>query len=295
MDIRRGPSFLVISAIILAAFTVSARAAIPLDAHQHMPLINIGGGKCFEPTPENGVSNSEGLLIQQRTCSSGVMTGDSINRKLQYYQFQSQGYVAYNDQSWCHFLGCIEDRTIGYLIRNLESDRCFEVRDGTKASAAVIQQSICRDRNARSMMWYVQDGDWPGVFKVRNFNSDLCLDVRGGSRADFAQLQQYRCTRNNLSQNFTQEYLGTHMDLSGRWTDGSSRSAVISSGRFGHIVIDMSAFGRPAALGSYVLSLPTTIRVKFPDDATFEGNVSPLQVRPTRITWTNGSAWARLP
>jgi hypothetical protein len=86
-----------------------------------------------------------------------------------------------------------------------------------------------------------------------------------------------------------------HMDLSGRWTDGSPRSAAISSGAFGHIVIDMSAYGRPDALGSYVLSLPTTIRIKFPDDATFEGEVSPWQVRPTKIRWSNGSVWLRRP
>jgi hypothetical protein len=291
MEMRRQLVFLEALTIALAA--TPAKADDLLDDHQHLPLISIVSGKCFEPTPEGGAGNVNGLLIQQRACSRGVTeSGSGIDRTIQWYQFQSQGYVAYNSQSWCHFLGCIEDRAIGYLIRNLDTDLCLEVRDGAKTSSAVIQQSTCRDRTARSMMWYVQNGDWPGVFKVRNFKSDLCLDVRGGSRADFAQLQQYRCTKYNLSQNFTQEYADRKMNLNGWWSDGSSRRAIVSSGAFGHIVIDMSAWGRPTAFGTYTL-VPTIIRVKFPDDATYEGTVSPLQVTPNRITWSNGSAWVR--
>lgn len=294
MEIRHRLALLAMSTVILAA--TPAKADDLLDDHQHMPLISIVSGKCFEPTPEGGASNANGLLIQQRTCSRGVMQpGSGIDRTIQWYQFQSQGYTAYNDQGWFPCWGCIPKGTIGYLISNLNTSMCLDVRDGAKTSGAVVQQWTCGGRNARSMMWYVQPGDWPGVFKVRNFNSDLCLDVRGGNRGDGAQLQQYRCTPNNLSQNFTQTYVEPRMDLSDRWTDGSSRSAVISSGAFGHIVIDMSAYGRPDALGSYVLSLPTTIRVKFPDDATFEAEVSPWQVRPNRITWSNGSVWARIP
>jgi hypothetical protein len=292
MEILRQLVLLATSIIVIIA--TPARAEVPLDDHQHMPLISILSGKCFEPTPEGGPSNLNGLLVQQRACSRGVMQPGSIDRTIQYYQFQSQGYVAYNDQGWFPCPGCIASGTTGYLISNLNTNMCLDVRDGAKTSGAVVQQWTCRDRKARSMMWYVENGDWPGVFKMRNFNSNLCLDVRGGNRGDYAQLQQYRCTRNNLSQNFNQQYLETKMDLTGTWTDGSSRSAVISSGAFGHIVIDMSAFNRPPARGSYVLCC-TTIRVNFPDDATYEGEVSPWQVRPTKITWSNGSGWARRP
>jgi hypothetical protein len=39
-----------------------------------MPLINMGTGKCFEPTAQQGgPSNSNGLPIQQRNCSPGVI------------------------------------------------------------------------------------------------------------------------------------------------------------------------------------------------------------------------------
>ena len=280
--------------MILAATPVPAGADVPLDDHQHMPLISIRSGKCFEPASQ-GATNLDGLLIQQRTCSRGVMEpGSGIDRPIQFYQFQSQGYTAYNDQGWLPCWGCIAAGTTGYLIRNLTTNLCLEVQNGATASGTVVQQSTCRDRKARSMMWYVQQGDFSDTFRVRNFKSDLCLDVRGGSKAEGAQLQQYRCIPNNLAQNFNQKFLGLRMDLDGWWTDGSTRDAIISSGGFGHIVIDMSAFHRPPALGSYVFCC-TTIRVKFPDDATFEGEVSPWQVRPTRITWSNGSVWTRKP
>lgn len=283
------------SAMILVATLLSARADNLLDDHQHMPLINIGSAKCFEPI--GGSSNSAGLPIRQRTCSSGVIESGGIDRPIQYYQFQSQGHVAFNDQGWFDWLcwfGCIPNGTEGYLIRNLDTDLCLDVRDGSKSDWAVVQQWTC-NKNARSMLWYIQPGDWPGMFKVRNFNSDRCLDVKGGSWAEGAQLQQYHCTSNNLAQNFSQKFLELRMNLNGRWTDGSTRSAVISSGRFGHIVIDMSAFSRPAARGQFDFADPTTITVNFPDDGIFTGKVSPWQVSPTRITWSNGSVWTKKP
>jgi len=295
MKIRRGIAGLLAcvatSAMILVATPLSARADDLLDDHQHMPLINTGSAGCFEPT-----GGFTGLPVQQRTCSPGVIRPGTNGRPIQYYQFQDQGQVDLNDQGWfdCRWLGCIGRGTTGYLIRNLETNLCFDVRDGSKSDWAVVQQWTC-NKNARSMLWYVQPGDFPGMFKVRNFNSDRCLDVKGGSWAEGAQLQQYHCTSNNLAQNFSQKFLELRMDLNGRWTDGSTRSAVVSSGRFGHIVIDMSAFNRPAARGQFDFADPTTITVNFPDDGTFTGKVSPWQVSPTRITWSNGSVWAKKP
>jgi hypothetical protein len=294
MKIRRGIARLLAcvatSAMILVATPLSARADDVLDDHDNMQLINIGSAKCFEPTPQVGLT---GLPIQQRTCSPLDQFG-GIDRPIQYYQFQSQGSVASNDQGWFpwSWFGVITVGPTGYLIRNLDTDLCLDVRDGSKSDGAVVQQSTC-DKNARSMLWYVEPGDFPGTFKVRNFNSDLCLDVRAGSWGEFAQLQQYHCTSNNLAQNFSQKFLGLRMNLNGRWTDGSTRSAVISAGAFGHMVIDMSAFNRPAALGWFTDG--PFIKVNFPDDATFTGEVSPVQVSPTKITWSNGSVWTKKP
>ena len=77
------------------------------------------------------------------------------------------------------------------------------------------------------------------------------------------------------------------IDLNGRWTDGSTRSAIISAA-FTSLTIDMSAYNRPAAHGSIVDGF--TITVTFPDDATYTGK---LQL-PNTIKWSNGSAWTKV-
>jgi len=299
MKTRRGIAALlawVASAMTLVATPLVASADDLLDDHQHMPLINTGSAKCFEPAPQGGPSNSIGLPIQQRACSPGVIQPGSIDRPIQYYQFQSQGWADFNDQGWfdCRWLGCLGAGTRGYLIRNLDTDLCLDVRDGSKNDSAVVQQWTC-NKNARSMLWYVEPGDFPGMFKIRNFNSDRCLDVRGGSSAESAQLQQYHCTSINLAQNFSQRFPTDWpvIDVNGKWTDGSSRSATIFAG-LGSMVIDMSAFNRPAARG-HVLG-GCFIDVNFPDDKTFTGDVSPcFNPNPTRIKWSNGSVWTKVP
>jgi hypothetical protein len=294
MKIRRNVARLLAcvatSAMILVATPLSARAGDLLDDHQHRPLINTGSGKCFEHR------NWPGRPVQQRTCSPYVIR-DTGTIPIQYYQFQDQGHVDFNDQGWFPCPGCITKGTTGYLIRNLDTNLCLDVRNGSKSDWAVVQQSTC-DKNARSMLWYVQPGDFPDMFKVRNFNSDRCLDVKGGSSAENAQLQQYRCNSTNLAQNFSQKFPAFWVDaagnvmgvvnLNGRWTDGSTRSAVIYAG-LGSIVIDMSAFNRRDASGRFYGSRFFT--VNFPDDGTFRGEVSP----PTRITWSNGSVWTKKP
>jgi hypothetical protein len=275
--------------IVLTVTPLRARADPPLDDHQPLPLINMGSGMCFEPTAQGVPSNSNGLLIQQRTCSPGVLQpAGTLDRPIQWYQFQSQGYVAFNDQGWFPCWGCIPKGTTGYLIRNLDTNLCLDARDGAKTDTSVVQQWECRDRNGRSMMWYVQPGDFPGMFTVRNFNSDLCLDVRASSWDEFAQLQQYHCTSNNVAQNFTQKFPAPLpvIPLIGNWTDGSNRNAVISV-QFTAIAIDMSAFNRPAARGWFTDAL--TIVVNFPDQSTVTGNIT----SQNRITWSNGSAWTR--
>lgn len=77
------------------------------------------------------------------------------------------------------------------------------------------------------------------------------------------------------------------LELNGRWTDGSNRSAVISAA-FTSLTVDMSAFNRPAANGSIVDA--STITVTFPDDATYTGQLLP----PNTIRWSNGSAWTKV-
>jgi hypothetical protein len=277
--------------MFLLATPLSARADNPSTEG---PLINTGSAMCFEPTPQGGSSDWAGLPIQQRACSPHIIRNDGTDdRPIQFYQFESVGFVAYNDQSWCHWLGCITDGTKGFLIRNVGTRLCLDVRDGSKSDKAVVQQWTCKGINARSMLWYVQAGDFPGMFKLRNFNSDRCLDVKGGSSHEFAQLQQYHCTSNNLAQNFGQKFPEDWpvTNVNGTWTDGSTRSAVIYAG-LGSIIIDMSAFNRPAARGRVFGGC--FIDVNFPDDATFTGDVLPCFTQnPTTIKWSNGSIWTK--
>lgn len=77
------------------------------------------------------------------------------------------------------------------------------------------------------------------------------------------------------------------IDLNGYWTDGSPRRAFI----FSHdtsLTVDMSEFGRPMATGT-ALDI-STIRVKFPDEATHVGSLHP----PDLIEWDNNSSWKKL-
>ena len=75
--------------------------------------------------------------------------------------------------------------------------------------------------------------------------------------------------------------------LSGNWTDGSSRSAVISVD-FKSLTIDMSEFDRPTAQGSVMDA--STINVTFPDDKTDTGHLAPNNT----IRWSNGSVWTKI-
>ena len=79
----------------------------------------------------------------------------------------------------------------------------------------------------------------------------------------------------------------TVVDLNGRWTDGSTRSAAISVS-FTSLTVDMSAYNRPTAHGSILDS--STITVTFPDDKTYTGKLEP----PNTIRWSNGSTWRKV-
>jgi hypothetical protein len=79
----------------------------------------------------------------------------------------------------------------------------------------------------------------------------------------------------------------TILNLNGDWTDGSSRSAAISTD-INDLKVDMSKFGRPAAKGS--ITGWTSIEVTFPDDRTYTGEL----VGPGTIRWSNNSTWTKI-
>jgi Ricin-type beta-trefoil lectin domain-like len=283
MKIQRGIAGLLAcvmtSVMILVATPLTASA---IQENYPVPLVNVGSGKCFAPTPQDGHLDWAGLPIQQRTCN--------IDSKDQQYKFVPLGYVILNSgrATW-YCPGCIEVGTNGYFIQNEATGLCLDARDGATNDGSVVQQWTCRDRNARSMVWYSDPSDFPDALKLRNFNSDLCLDVSWGSSDEYAQLQQYHCTSNNAAQNFWQTW-GVDKDLNGNWTDGSTRSARIYVG-LGDITIDMSGFGRPNANGK-VVDL-STITVTFPDDRTYTGQIQ--RPNTNTIRWSNGSIWTKKP
>jgi hypothetical protein len=184
------------SALILVA-PWPAGAQI-IDKNFPIPLVNVGSHKCFAPTAQDGHIDWAGLPIQQGACDPTFTS--------QFYILVPLGVVLFNEGPpwWCW--GCIHLGADGYFIKNQFTGLCMDARDGAKNDGSVVQQWTCRDKNARSMVWYIEAGDFSGALKIRNFNSDLCLDVRGGSSAELAQLQQYHCTSNNTAQNFRQTF-----------------------------------------------------------------------------------------
>jgi hypothetical protein len=176
-----------------------------------------------------------------------------------------------------------------YLIASplTEGNFCLDVRDGVDADRTVVQQWSC-DLRVRSMRWQFSTLVPDRFFKLTSDTGSRCLDVAGGSLEPGAQIQIFRCTRDNTNTAQIWETRAiTVLDLTGSWTDGSTRRAVLST-RFPSLTIDMSAYGRPAARGSIVDS--STITVTFPDDATYTGKLQP----PSMIRWSNGSTWTKV-
>jgi hypothetical protein len=162
-----------------------------------LKLVNIGSGKCFYPVPQDGHGDWDGLPVQQQTCQRGSVA--------QQFVFSPLGIVIFNDgEAPWYCPGCIDLGAEGYFITDVATGKCLDARDGSRSDWSVVQQWTCRDKNARSMVWYIEPGDLTTTFKVRNFNSDLCLDVAWGSSDDGAQLQQFHCTSGNPAQNFYQ-------------------------------------------------------------------------------------------
>jgi hypothetical protein len=77
----------------------------------------------------------------------------------------------------------------------------------------------------------------------------------------------------------------TIFDLNGRWLPAPGPVITVNGIA---ITVDMSAFGRPPATGTVVD--PSTIRVTFPDDATYTGH---LATGPNRIIWSNNTVWTK--
>jgi hypothetical protein len=74
--------------------------------------------------------------------------------------------------------------------------------------------------------------------------------------------------------------------FSGRWRfDGRPGPSVTQLGD--RLDVNMAAYGRPNAEG--VLTGPSTVAVRFPDDATYTATL----VGPACLRWSNGTYWTR--
>jgi len=120
-----------------------------LDTDQAIPLVNIGSGKCFAPTPADGHFDWAGLPIQQQTCNPTFT--------IQYWIFVPLGAVQLNESPpwWC--INCIPYYADGYFIQNDFTGLCMDARDGARSDWSVVQQWTCRDATtagakARSMV-----------------------------------------------------------------------------------------------------------------------------------------------
>jgi len=220
------PSMILFAACVRMTPPVASPSGVAdVEPGSSLLLVNVGSLKCFAPTPRDGHSDWAGLPIQQRGCEQPPDPNKMQN--VQAYDFVPLGNVRYNKESnpwWCS--GCILVGKPGYFIRNSLTGLCLDARDGAKTDGSVVQQWTCKTANDRSMVWYVEPGDFPDAYRIRNINSDLCLDVKSGSFDDYAQLQQYHCTSNNTAQNFWQEDFGslinTELELNTYWSDGST-------------------------------------------------------------------------
>jgi hypothetical protein len=77
------------------------------------------------------------------------------------------------------------------------------------------------------------------------------------------------------------------IDISGQWAVGGVPGPVVSVDG-NSISIDMSAYKRPTASGSFVDA--SDITVKFPDDKTYTAKL----VAPNTIEWSNNSSWTKV-
>jgi hypothetical protein len=157
-------------------------------------------------------------------------------------------------------------------------DPCQAQLNAVNAAQAVVDSIDAQIRQLQEELQHAPPAEKPAIIAEIN---RLRTEERPGA---VAALEDARRALQTCRESTT---IPPVLDLNGRWTDGSPRSAVISVA-FTSLRVDMSAFHRPAAHGSIVNA--STITVTFPDDATYTGTLHP----PRTIRWSNGSAWTKV-
>ncbi|MFF2404387.1 RICIN domain-containing protein [Streptomyces goshikiensis] len=77
-------------------------------------------------------------------------------------------------------------------IVNMNSGKCLEVADWSKANGAAVRQWTCGDFQANQMWYEVKGAD--GSYQIVNQNSGKCLEIADWSQADGAVARQWTCT-----------------------------------------------------------------------------------------------------
>jgi Ricin-type beta-trefoil lectin domain-like len=198
MNIRRMVAMAATSVVAVVATLVVTQVPANADLSPNLvplntprALINFNSNKCFQPTPLSNQSFFwDGVLVQQRQC-----VGPPPDRWIITYA----GEMSTRECSWWEVF-CNDDFP-AYRIFNAATGKCLDVRDGSMADWAPVQQWTCTD-GARSMHWRIFFGQYSNTYQFINFKSGLALDVAGASTADFAQLQQWHWTDHNVAQNF---------------------------------------------------------------------------------------------
>lgn len=80
---------------------------------------------------------------------------------------------------------------IKYEIRPLNSGKCLDVVDGSRANGARVQQWTCS--GASQQKWYIRNirGE---LYTIVSVNSGACLDLRDSNPRNGAVIQQWACS-----------------------------------------------------------------------------------------------------
>src|SRR5688572_5964227 len=106
----------VVSGILITLIMATpAHAATPDGSYI---LRNEGSRLCIEIVPEHGDYFANGRRMWQRTCDN------QTNRPQQFWAL-------------------IEVKALQYLVVNTNTNKCLDVRDGSSADRAIIQQWVC--------------------------------------------------------------------------------------------------------------------------------------------------------
>ncbi|WP_237749603.1 RICIN domain-containing protein [Streptomyces sp. SS] len=169
-------------AALLTAFSVAPATAEPVDSGsarsgRALPsifppdghvgrLVNVGTGKCLEIADG---SHADGARAQQWDC---------VGVRHQSWRWELRG-VWYDE--W-------QQERHNYRLINVESGKCLEIADFSRADGARAQQWTCA--NVASQIW-----DFPYASHRRtmiyNWNSGKALEIADGSRANGARAQQW--------------------------------------------------------------------------------------------------------